>query len=97
MGRQRRYLAGGDRYESERLTERDRYNETVMTALRTAEGLDTKAIGRRFGPARLEALLDAARPWLDAGDATLRDGRLAIPAERFLLSDAVIAALFWEC
>ena len=42
-------------------------------------------------------LLDAARPWLDAGDATLRDGRLAIPAERFLLSDAVIAALFWEC
>ena len=92
-----RYLAGGDRYESERLTERDRYNETVMTALRTAEGLDTKAIGRRFGPARLETLLDAARPWLDAGDATLRDGRLAIPAERFLLSDAVIAALFWEC
>lgn len=88
-----RYLAGGDRYESERLTERDRYNETVMTALRTAEGLDTKAIGRRFGPARLEALLDAARPWLDAGDATLRDGRLAIPAERFLLSDAVIAVL----
>ena len=81
-----RYLAGGDRY-----------NETVMTALRTAEGLDTKAIGRRFGPARLETLLDAARPWLDAGDATLRDGRLAIPAERFLLSDAVIAALFWEC
>jgi len=61
-----------------------------MTALRTAEGLDTKAIGRRFGPARLETLLDAARPWLDAGDATLRDGRLAIPAERFLLSDAVI-------
>ena len=92
-----RYLAGGDRYESERLTERDRYNETVMTALRTAEGLDTKAIGRRFGPARLETLLDAARPWLDAGDATLRDGQLAIPAERFLLSDAVIAALFWEC
>ena len=61
-----------------------------MTALRTAEGLDTKAIGRRFGPARLETLLDA-------GDATLRDGQLAIPAERFLLSDAVIAALFWEC
>ena len=29
--------------------------------------------------------------------ATLRDGQLAIPAERFLLSDAVIAALFWEC
>lgn len=91
-----RYLAGGG-YESERLTERDHYNETVMTALRTAEGVDTKEIGRRFGRTRLDTLLDAARPWLDAGDATLRDGRLAIPAERFLLSDAVIAALFWEC
>ncbi len=92
-----RYLAGGDRYESERLTERDRYNETVMTALRTADGLDTEAIGRRFGAARREALLDAARPWLDAGDAVLHGERLAIPAERFLLSDAVITALFWEC
>lgn len=91
-----RYLDGGDRYESERLTERDRYNETVMTALRTIEGLDTEAIGRRFGPQRLEALLEAARPWIAAGDAALRDGRLAIPPERFLLSDAVIGALFWE-
>lgn len=91
-----RYLAGGDRYETERLTERDRYNETVMTALRTADGLDTETIGRRFGAQRLEALTEAARPWIDAGDATLRDGRLAIPPERFLLSDAVIAALFWE-
>ncbi len=47
----------------------------------------------RFGKSR-HGLLDAARPWLDAGDATLRDGQLAIPAERFLLSDAVIGALF---
>ena len=67
-----------------------------MTALRTADGLDTETIGRRFGAQRLEALTEAARPWIDAGDATLRDGRLAIPPERFLLSDAVIAALFWE-
>lgn len=92
-----RYLGGADRYESERLTERDRFNETVMTALRTAEGVDTQTIARQFGQARLETLLGAARPWLDAGDLRMHDGRLAIPAERFLLSDAVIAALFWEC
>lgn len=92
-----RYLDGGDRYESERLTERDHYNETVMTALRTADGIDTEAIVRRFGRTRLETLLEAARPWLDAGDLTACGGRLSIPAERFLRSDAVIAALFWEC
>lgn len=63
-----RYLAGGDRYESERLTERDRYNETVMTALRTAEGLDTKAIGRRFGPG-------AARSPARRGAPVARRGR----------------------
>ena len=44
-----------------------------------------------------KTVLEALKGDANLRDATLRDGRLAIPAERFLLSDAVIAALFWEC
>lgn len=82
------------RYGSERLTERDRANETVMTALRTADGLDTEAFGARYGAARLARTMAAAQPFLKSGALCSEGGRLRIPAERFLLSDAVIAALF---
>lgn len=46
------YLAGAGTeaiYEQERLTERDRYNEYLMTRLRTAEGLELAAVETRFG------------------------------------------------
>lgn len=84
----------GEEGGGERLAPRDRRNEYVMTRLRTAEGIDLADFGARFGVgerARLER--EAARP---AVAATLRReaGRLRIPPERFLLSDAVIAALF---
>lgn len=92
-----RYLHDPNPYESERLTPRDRYNETVMTALRTAHGIDLDKLAEAFGPQRRDALIAAARPWIDAGDLMQQDERLYIPPERFLLSDAVIAALFWEC
>lgn len=88
-----RYIAG-EPAESETLTGRDRFNEYVMTALRTAEGIDMQQIAAHFGTKRLERLLNDAAPFLQSG--TLRDtgGRLAVPAERFLISDAVIEALF---
>lgn len=54
------YLAGAGTeaiYEQERLTERDRYNEYLMTRLRTAEGLELAAVETRFGKERAERLL----------------------------------------
>lgn len=81
---------------SERLTERDRYNEYLLTRLRTSEGIDPGQIARRFGEQRAARLHEEARKWLQAGALRLdaATGRLHIPAERFLISDAVIEALF---
>lgn len=88
-----KYL-GGAPYESETLTETDRFNEYVMTSLRTAEGLDTALIAERFGAKRLSALLADARRFLDSGLLREAEGRLTVPAARFLVSDEVIGALF---
>lgn len=85
---------GGNEGEGESLTPRDRRNEYLMTRLRTAEGVDLEDFGALFGPQeRMRLEREAARPALAA---TLRReaSRLRIPADRFLLSDAVIAALF---
>jgi len=88
-----RYLSG-EAPGSERLTDRDRHNEYVMTRLRTAEGIELGEFGALFGPERLERLLREAAPSIDAGLAAADGGRLCIPPRRFLTSDAVIESLF---
>ena len=88
-----RYLAG-EPAESEVLTDRDRFNEYLLTRLRTADGIVLDEAVRRFGPERIARLLQAAETALQAGNLRQAEGRLAIPAERFLRSDAVIGALF---
>ena len=40
---------GGAPAEAETLTDRDRFNEYVMTRLRTAEGIDLREAERLFG------------------------------------------------
>ncbi len=87
------YIAGPE-YGSERLAPRDRCNEYVMTGLRTAEGISLAVAAERFGPETAARLTAAAGPWLAAGTLVRAGNRLRIPPERFLLSDAVIEALF---
>lgn len=87
------YLAGRGAGE-ERLTERDRRNERVMTSLRTSDGLDVSAFSAAFGASAAAGLLRAAEPALLAGTLLFSDGTLRIPAEKFLVSDSVIEMLF---
>jgi len=81
-------------YGQERLSDRDRYNETVMVSLRTADGVDPDALERRFGRERRERFLADAERFLRSGTLVRCGGRIALPAEKFLVSDAVIEALF---
>ena len=76
------------------LTERDRFNEYVMTALRTAEGIGMREAGARFGTKRTARIAQEAEPFLQAGMLRRTGERLAVPPERFLTSDAVIEAFF---
>ena len=66
----------------------------LMPRLRTAEGLELATVETCFGKERAERLLRQAEPFMRVGELCLAAGRLAIPAEKFLVSDAVIGALF---
>lgn len=85
---------GGTPAGREVLTDLDRFNEYLMTALRTAEGIGLAETAARFGAKRLAKIREEAAPFLVAGSLRLTDGRLAVPPEKFLVSDAVIEALF---
>ena len=87
------YLAG-EPGGAETLSERDRFNEYVMTRLRTAEGIDLAEAEARFGAERAERMRRAAEPWKRAGTLVAAGGRIAVPAARMLVSDAVIEGFF---
>ena len=88
-----RYI-NGEAPETETLSDRDRFNEYVMTRLRTAEGIDLRDAEARFGSERTDRLKKLASAWLQSGTVAFSDRRLNIPAPKMLLSDAVIEALF---
>ena len=89
-----RYVEGAPS-ENELLTDVDRFNEFVMTRLRTAEGIDLAEAARLFGPERAERLRQDAESSLRAGVLRATEGRLHIPPECFLVSDTVIANMFY--
>ena len=87
------YLSG-DGCGEETLTETDRRNEMIMTSLRTAEGLDMRRFGELFGREEAEKTLRGAESFLLSGLLVAEGERLRVPAEKFMMSDAVIGALF---
>ena len=85
--------ADGVQYGSEELSERDRFNEYVMTSLRCAEGLSLAKVERDFGLQARERLeSDASKKELSS--LLVNDNEmLRIAPENMLLSDFVIATL----
>lgn len=81
-------------YDCEQLTQHDRYNEYVMTGLRTAEGISLRTVAERYTPQAAERMLSAAASWLASGRLVRENDRLRIPPEHFLLSDAMIETFF---
>ena len=81
---------GHPRFETERLSGTDLYNELVMLRLRTARGLDLSALSatdRRY-------VLKAADNLLSNGSLVLENCRLRIPESRMFVSDTIISSLF---
>jgi oxygen-independent coproporphyrinogen-3 oxidase len=86
--------AGPLLYEEETLTDRDRYNEFVMTGLRRTEGIDTEELTTTFGERYRQLFVREIGPALQAGHIyqernVYRLSRAGIP-----YADGIAAAAF---
>ena len=93
-----RYLENVDQgniYEQETLSPEEAYDELVMVSLRTAEGIDTEELERRFGARKLRYFEQSARRFVEAGILEHIGRRYRLKPEEFLVSDSVICELFW--
>ena len=82
-------------FEWETLTPAQRYNEFVMTGLRTQWGCSESAI-KTFGEPFAEYFLAEARRFLQDGTLEYRDGYYRLSRTGKALADRVASDLFWE-
>ena len=85
---------GKPKREIESLTVEQRYNETVMTRLRTCKGLNTDEIKELFGKEYYHHLMTAATPYYNLGLLKNYDGNLSLTQKGIYISNDIISSLF---
>lgn len=79
----------------ERLDKPTRYNDLIVTALRTAWGLSLAQLEKEFGQAYLNHALRNARKYLDNGELVIEKDRLRLTPEGVFISDGIMRDLLW--
>jgi coproporphyrinogen III oxidase-like Fe-S oxidoreductase len=78
------------------LTPRDRYNESLMTGLRTARGIHPESLRTNWGKSPEEVDVMAWKKALEQGALIpSEEGRYRIPEPLWITGDQVSASLFW--
>ncbi len=80
----------------EELAEVDRFNEYVMTALRTMWGISLKKIITDFGKKYAEQTLTGIKPYIANGQLVQHEDQITLSTDGKLFADGIAAALFAE-
>lgn len=88
-------LHGNPYFEKEILTEQDRYNDLVMTSLRTMKGVNLQTIEKNFGKCRATNCLMDAESYIRQGKLAIDNNHLHLTENGVFVSDSIISNLFW--
>jgi oxygen-independent coproporphyrinogen-3 oxidase len=81
--------------EMERLDKTTRYNDLIVTALRTMWGLSLTQLEKEFGQAYLNHALRNARKYLNNGKLKIEKDHLRLTPEGVFISDGIMSDLLW--
>lgn len=94
-----RYIAGmeyGKRpFDTEERNKTTRYNEFIITAVRTKWGILLDKLRQEYGEQLYTYCLETARPHLDGGRLETRDGALRLTRKGIFVSDGIMSDLLW--
>lgn len=88
--------AGTPLREEENLSARDRYNEYIMTALRTMEGIQLEKIRSANGEAQVQDLIRQAAVYQSRQQLTITPEAIRLTDEGKLFADGIAADLFLD-
>lgn len=80
-------------YEIEALDNATRYNEYIMTGLRTSHGISLDEVAARYGQSFADTCKKSATPHLESGKLITEENRIKLSREGIFVSDAIICDL----
>lgn len=87
--------SGVPQFEIEHLTIAEQYNDTILTRLRTADGIPTALIEKRFGNKLTNYMMKNAATHIAAGRLEKKNGSLVLTRDGLFISDAIIRDLIY--
>ncbi|HTB05989.1 MAG TPA: radical SAM family heme chaperone HemW [Bacteroidia bacterium] len=81
-------------FEKEMLTEADKFNEYVMTRLRTIWGIDLGFVRNNFGESILESFLQESKHYVDSGYIQHTNENITLTHKGKLIADRIASDLF---
>lgn len=87
--------SGNRPFETEYRDTATRYNECVMTALRTMWGIPMEQLRQEYGEKLYRYCLDMAAPYLTDGKLELKDGFLRLTRRGIFVSDGIMSDLMY--
>ena len=84
----------GESFEEEILSTDQRYNEYVMTSLRTVWGCDIDLVRQEFGEQYASNLLSGANKYIEEESLVIKGNRLFLTTKGKLFADGIASGLF---
>ncbi len=81
--------------EMEYLDENTRYNDFILTGMRTMWGVNLTELDRLFGRQRKEYCLKSVRKYVNQGFVNQSDDKLKLTREGIFISDGIMSDLMW--
>ncbi len=79
----------------EELSENDRYNEYIMTGLRTKWGVELGYLEKNFPPEMIASFLEEVKPYLASGHVKMNNAVYTLDNNGKLLADRIMSDLFY--
>jgi oxygen-independent coproporphyrinogen-3 oxidase len=90
-----KYIDRADIFNEEKISAKDKFNELIMTGIRTSRGLDIAALTGILSASETKTFLSKIEKWKSDGLASVINDNLVLTTESWLISDMLAADLFW--
>lgn len=87
--------SGAPERETEHLNLYEKYNEFILTGLRTMWGIDLAQLKERFGETLFQFCMRNAQKYLDSGLLTTEDQTMRLTRQGIFISDGIMSDLMW--
>ena len=82
-------------FETENLDQTTRYNEFIITTIRTVWGTPIEKLKQEFGNELWEYCRKMSAPYLENGKLEMHEGALRLTREGIFISDSIMSDLLW--